>query len=198
MLRLRACPGHTLRAPMQWIFRPSIRRKIVGIAVGLIVLMIMTSVLSVVMAGTVSQLLDELLNKYIPAYGHLARADIRSLERALALRQMMMAKMQTTSDDEAYATRLRQFQEKNAAIEQEAQEARKLILSIIADQSTPSDNAALGRIESRIQDVMEDSRHHLDEENDELMRALEAKDVPAIRRSMARVDALRDEFTARM
>ena len=34
---------------MHWIFRPSIRRKIVGIAVGLIILMVLTSVLSVVM-----------------------------------------------------------------------------------------------------------------------------------------------------
>src|SRR6516165_701324 len=38
--------------PMHWIFRPSIRRKIVGIAVGLIVLMVLTSVLSVVMEST--------------------------------------------------------------------------------------------------------------------------------------------------
>ena len=45
---------------MHVIFRPSIRRKIVGIAIGLIVLMVLTSVISVFMAGTVGHLLDEL------------------------------------------------------------------------------------------------------------------------------------------
>src|SRR5215831_4949858 len=66
------------------MFRTSIRRKIVGIAMGLVVLMVATSVLSMVMASKVGHLLDELSNKYIPAYGHLARANIRSLERSLA------------------------------------------------------------------------------------------------------------------
>jgi hypothetical protein len=47
------------------MFRRSIRRKIVGIAMGLVVLMVATSVLSMVMAGKVGHLLDELSNKYI-------------------------------------------------------------------------------------------------------------------------------------
>jgi hypothetical protein len=107
---------------MHWIFRPSIRRKIVGIAVGLIILMVLTSVLSVFMESTLGHLLDELLTKYIPAYGHLARADVRSLERALALRQMVIAKMQTPPDEQAYAARLRIYQDLDAAVAQEAQE----------------------------------------------------------------------------
>src|SRR5262249_61391147 len=53
------------------MFRRSIRRKIVGIALGLVVLMVATSILSTIMAGKVGHLLDELSNKYIPAYGHL-------------------------------------------------------------------------------------------------------------------------------
>jgi hypothetical protein len=39
----------------------------------LFILMVATSVLSMVMASKVGHLLDELSNKYIPAYGHLAR-----------------------------------------------------------------------------------------------------------------------------
>ena len=76
------------------MFRTSIRRKIVGIAMGLVVLMVATSILSMVMASKVGHLLDELSNKYILAYGHLARANIRSLERSLALRRMVIMKMQ--------------------------------------------------------------------------------------------------------
>ena len=89
------------------VFSQSIRRKIVGIALGLIILMVVTSILSMVMTGRVGVLLDELTNRYIPAYGHLARANIRSLERSVALRRMVMMKMQAPSEEEAYAARLR-------------------------------------------------------------------------------------------
>jgi hypothetical protein len=57
------------------MFSQSIRRKIVGIALGLVVLMIATSILSTLMANRVGHLLDELTNKYVPAYGDLARHD---------------------------------------------------------------------------------------------------------------------------
>ena len=100
------------------LFNQSIRRKIVGIALGLIVLMLVTSILSMVMSSKVGVLLDELTNRYIPAYGHLARANIRSLERALALRRMVMTKMQSPSDEEAYAARLREFEDTDRKIEQ--------------------------------------------------------------------------------
>src|SRR5262249_9553131 len=89
----------------------SIRQKIVGIAVGLIVLMIITSVLSIVMAARVGRLLDELTHKYIPAYSHLAQVNVSSLERALALRRMVIAKMQTPPDEETYAARLKDYRE---------------------------------------------------------------------------------------
>jgi adenylate cyclase len=71
------------------MFRRSIRRKIVGTALGVVVLMVATSILSTIMAGKAGHLPDELSNKYIPAYSHLARANVRSLERALALRRMV-------------------------------------------------------------------------------------------------------------
>ena len=69
------------------MFSQSIRRKIVGIALGLVVLMIGTSILSMLMANRVGHLLDELTNKYVAAYGDLARTNVRSLERALTLSQ---------------------------------------------------------------------------------------------------------------
>jgi adenylate cyclase len=130
------------------MFRRSIRRKIVGIALGLVVLMVVTSILSTIMAGKVGHLLDELSNKYIPAYSHLARANVRSLERALALRRMVIAKMQNPPDDAAYAERQRIYQQIGAEVEQEAGAARKLIASIIADPTTPSDDIGLTRIDN--------------------------------------------------
>ena len=183
---------------MNWMFRPSIRRKIVGIAVGLIALMVLTSAVSAFMAGTVGHLLDELNDKYFPAYNHLAQANIRSLERAIALRRAMIAKMQPEPDEAGYAARLKAYQEADAEVEGEAEAARKLINSIIDDPSTPSDNAALARIDDRIENATQETRKQLGEETAQLLRELEAKDYAAARQSMERVDTLRDEFTLKI
>ena len=79
----------------------SIRRKIMGIAIGLIVLMALTAFLSLASAIQVGKQQDELTQSYIPAYGNLARANIRSVERALELRRVVIAKLQSPSNDVA-------------------------------------------------------------------------------------------------
>src|SRR6266480_1862445 len=79
----------------------SIRRKIMGIAVVLIVLMAVTALLSMASAIQVGNQLDELARTYVPAYGHLARANIRSVERGLELRRIVIEKIRSQSNDVA-------------------------------------------------------------------------------------------------
>ena len=174
------------------MIKQSIRRRIVAITVGLIILMVATSVLSMVMVGRVGHLLDELTARYIPANTHLTRINILSLERALALRRMVIAKMEEPPDENEYKLRKQRYDAKDAEVDSEAQAARKLINAIIEDASTPSDNAALARIDSRIDSLMSESRQHLKEDTAELLSALDARDFAAVRRSLARVDAFRD------
>ena len=180
------------------MFSQSIRRKIVGIALGLVVLMIATSILSMLMANRVGHLLDELTNKYVPAYGDLARAHVRSLEGALALRQMVIAKMQTPPDDAAFAQRMQIYRTKDAQVAEEAEAARKLIGSIIEDTSTPSDNVALALIDGRIEAAVTDVRRLLTEEHRQLISQLEAHDFAEVQHSLQRTDALRDQFNQRI
>ena len=180
------------------MIRQSIKRKIVSIAVGLIVLMVITSVLSMVMARRVGHLLDELTTRYIPAYGNLARMNVRSLEHALALRRMVIAKMQAPPDEAGYAERFRIFEAKGLEVEQEAAAARKLIIAIIEDVTTPSDNAALARIESRIDTVTSDLHRHLNDETAQMLPLLDARDFVEARRALARVDTLRDQFNQKI
>ena len=143
------------------MLRPSIKRRIVGIAAGMIILAVITSVMSMALASRVGHLLDELTNRYIPAYADLARVDIRSLERALMLRRMIIAKMQAPPDEASAAAHLKAFEEKGPEVQQEAEAARKLINAIINDPSTPSDNVALTRIDERIDTAVNDLRHRL-------------------------------------
>ena len=179
------------------IFNQSIRHKIVGIALGLIVLMLVTSILSMVMSSQVGILLDELTNRYIPAYSHLARANIRSLERALALRRMVMTRM-GSSDEEAYAARLRDFQALDRKFEEEAETARKLINAIIDDPRTYSDNAALARLDVRIESAVSELRRDLDEGNAKLIKQVDAKDMAAARGTLEHIDTLRDAFNRKV
>ena len=180
------------------MIKRSIRRRIVAIAVGLIVLMVATSVLSMVMVGRVGHLLDELTARYIPANVHLTRANILSLERALALRRMVIAKMQEPPDETGYKFQKQLYDAKDAEVDSEAQAARKLINAIIDDTSTPSDNAALARIDSRIDSLMSESRQHLNQESEDLLSELDAREFSAVRRSLARVDSLRDQLSEKI
>ena len=165
---------------------------------GLVILMVATSVLSMVMASKVGHLLDELSNKYIPAYGHLARANIRSLERSLAMRRMVIAKMQNPPDEASFTERLQIYQQTQNKVEEEADAARKLIASIIDDVSTPSDNVALTRIDTNIDNAVNELHRHLDRENAQLMSQLEAKDFVEARNTLTRTDQALDEFNQRI
>jgi class 3 adenylate cyclase len=180
------------------VIKQSIRRRIVAIAVGLIILMVATSVLSMVMVGRVGHLLDELTVRYIPANAHLMRINILSLERALALRRMVIAKMQEPPDEIGYRARKQLYDAKDAEVDGEVQAAHKLINAIIEDTSTPSDNAALARIDSRIESLTSDARRHLKQESAELLLALDVRDFATVRRDLARVDALRDELNEKI
>jgi adenylate cyclase len=176
------------------MIRQSIRRQIVAIAVALIVLMVATSILSMVMVGKVGHLLEELTARYIPANALLTRINVLSVERALALRRMVIAKMQEPPDEIGYESRKELYLAKDVEIDAAVQAVRKHINAIIEDASTPSDDAALARIDSRIDDLMSESRRRLKEEAAELFSALDERNFAAMRRSLGRSDVLRDEL----
>jgi adenylate cyclase len=176
------------------MFRTSIRRKIVGIAAGLIVLAVITSALSMIMAARVGHLLDELTNRYVPAYGSLARVNVRSLERAVAVREMIIAKMENPPDQASYAAHQKTFESIDPEIEREAQAARKQIAAIIDDTSTPSDNAGLARLDDRIETAISDLRGRLDEQGETLLKQLDARNFDGAKSTLVSADALRAEF----
>jgi adenylate cyclase len=62
-------------------------------------LMTITAILSMAWVIEVGARLQELTNSYIPAYGSLARTNIRSLERSLALRRSVIEEIQSPSSD---------------------------------------------------------------------------------------------------
>ncbi|XIA65150.1 hypothetical protein ACFIOY_01565 [Bradyrhizobium sp. TZ2] len=170
------------------MLRLTIRKRILGIAIGLIFLMAITSALSTVMTRRIAHQLDELGSKYVEAYGHLARMNVRSLEQALALRRMVAARTQSPPDDAGFEDRKNTYEAKGLDIDREAEAARALINAIIDDPSTESDNARLGRIDDRIEQVANDIRRYLGEEYKRILPLLEAGKIAEARVAMVRSD----------
>ncbi|MEH2539940.1 adenylate/guanylate cyclase domain-containing protein [Bradyrhizobium sp. AZCC 1699] len=180
------------------MLRPTIRKRILGIAIGLIFLMVIISALSTVMTRKIAHQLDELTTKYVEACGHLARMNVRSLEQAVVVRRMVFLKIQTPPDETAFADQQTIYEAKGREIDQEAQAARALIIAIIEDPTTVSDDAKLGRIENRIETITSDLRRYLDEEHRRIWPQLDSGNMPEVRASLVRTDALRDEFNRKI
>ena len=180
------------------MIRLSIQKKIMGIAVVLIVLMAVTAVLSMMSVMQVGERLEEMTHSYIPAYGDLARANIRSVERGLALRRMVIEKMKSSSSAERFAAIRSAFDSKGAEGIRETQAALALIHGLIERKSAFGDTTALARLESRIDSAVSDTRRHLNDEIERLLPLLDSGDAKAIDDSLTRVDALRDEMNQKM
>ena len=176
------------------MIRLSIRRKIMGIAVTLIVLMAVTAILSMVSVMQVSARLEELTTSYIPAYGHLARANIRSVERSLELRRMVIERIRSPFGSDRLTAIRSIFEAKGVEVEQETQAARSLINGLIQKGVTFSDPTALARLDTRVEAALDVSRRHLNSEIERMLPLLETGDTKAIDEGLARVDTLRNEL----
>src|SRR3954462_7652225 len=150
-----------------------------GIAVALIFLMAVTAVLSMVSVIQVGDRLEELTRIYIPAYGDLARANIRSVESGLALRRMVIEKMKAASSAERFSAVRSVFEAKGAEGMQETQASLALIHGLINEKTAFGDTTELVRLESRIESAVEDTRRHLNDEIGRLLPLLDSGDETA-------------------
>jgi class 3 adenylate cyclase len=181
------------------VIRLSIRRKIMGIAVTLIVVMAVTAVLTMVLVMQVGARIEQLTYSYIPAYGDLARANIRSLERALAIRRVVIEKLQPSTDDGNRYKALRNgYDALGGRVELEILAARALIHNLIEKGAEFGDATTLARFETRIDAINDDSRRRLNAENDRLLALLDAGNTKAIPEELLRIDELRNDLDQKL
>jgi class 3 adenylate cyclase len=176
------------------MIRLSIKRKIIGIAVVLIVLMTITAFLSMALVIQVGNRLEDLAQSYVPAYGDLARADIHSLDRALFLRRMVIERFETLGKDGRYADLRARFDASGQEFHKEMDAAIALLNGLINKGTQFGDATALVRLQTRLTDLIADTRDHLDDEIARLLPVLEAGDQKAVADSLDRIDPLRDEL----
>lgn len=180
------------------MIRLSIRRKIMGIAVALIVLMAVTAVMTVVLVMQVGTRIEELTYSYMPAYGDLARANIRSLERALSIRRLIIEKLQSPNDTGQYTALRNRYDALGGQIELELLAARALVHGLLEKGPAFGDTTTLSQFESRIDAINGDSRRRLNAENDRLLAVLDTGDTKALNEELERIDELRDELNRKL
>ena len=176
----------------------SIRRKIMGIALALIALMAMTAVLTVVLVMQVGTRIEELTDSYMPAYGNLARANIRSLERALSIRRIIIERLQSPTDNGQYAALRNRYDALGKQVELELLAARALIHGLIEKGPAFGDASTLSKFEVRIDAINDDSRRRLNAENSRLLAVLDSGVAKALAEEMERIDELRDELNGKL
>ncbi len=176
----------------------SIKRQIMGIAVGLIVLMAAVSIMSMYMVNRGEVQLQKLTEDYVPAYGNLARANVYSLERALALRNMIIDKQQFAQDGDRFTRHHKIFDEKGAAFEAEVQSARLHIKTLLENSQTIANSVALTRIQSQLDTAVDDHRQQLNIEISRLQPLLDAAETEISADNISRVDELREGLSAKL
>jgi adenylate cyclase len=169
-----------------------------GIAVALIVLMAVTSVLTVILVVQVGTRIEELTYSYMPAYGDLARANIRSLERALSIRRIIIEKLQSPDDSGQYTALRNRYEALGGQVELEILAARALVHGLIEKGPAFGDTTALSQFEVRIDAINDDSRRRLNAENQRLLAVLDTGDKKALADEMERIDELRDELNKKL
>lgn len=179
------------------MIRQSIRRKILAITLILILLMGVASILSLILVWRVDQHFDQLTGNYIPAYGHLAQANIRSLERAVYLRRMVIEKSRPGMDSQ-YESLKQLFVDKGKSVEEEIAETRAQLQALIKSSNGFDDAIALERLDASLEEWLNTLRPALTRAQNELLQTLEQKNGKFNRQKMLEVDALRDALNTKI
>ena len=176
--------------------RVSIALKIFVIVIALLLLMTAVAAISTYQARKVGDLLDRATEGYIPAYAALARADIRSLEQALALRRLVIIDL--TGGDAAARERERTaFAAKDEEADKELATARQLIATEIANPSPFADVVALARLDTRLE-LLQNARSAHGLEVKALLASLAGGDATQAAEALKRIDAMRDELNRQL
>ena len=146
-------------------------------------------------SGQVESLLTSVKETYVPAYGALARAHIRSLEQSAYLRRLALASFRSPVDQTEVA-RLRSFVEQKAKeADNEVLIARKTIARAIEDRVSFGDEMLLSRLDTRLEFLQRYDATY-DKVRGQIESALANHDETQFRSTLAALDQARDTLNA--
>src|SRR5690242_17704700 len=159
-------------------------------------MMMVAAAISMRQAQDVGLLLDGAIDDYIPAYASLARANVRSLEQALLVRQLVIARQTGHMASLAQAERDEVLAKGKAAADEVAT-ARQLISSEAASRSPLGDALELVRLDTRLESLQRDLER-LAALNEGILAGLATGDTSAIGPDLARLEAARSDINTRL
>ena len=173
----------------------SVGVKIFGVVVVLLILVGAAAWYNALTAESVQSLIVDVHDTYVPAYGNLARANLRSVEEGLFARRMVIAKLQSPDDKDGYA-RLKQLAtEKSQEADADFAAARQVIGEELADPASLENKLELTRLDTRLEFLQ--SRHQdYDAVLTALEGALEKGDAAEEKRRLDELDRHRDDLNA--
>src|ERR1051325_3838051 len=146
-------------------------------------------------SGQVESLLTSVKETYVPAYGALARAHIRSLEQSAYLRRLALASFRSPVDPSEVA-RLRSLVEQKAKeADNEVLIARKTIARAIEDRVSFGDEMLLSRLDTRLEFLQRYDATY-DKVRGQIESALANHDETQFRSTLAALDQPRDTLNA--
>jgi adenylate cyclase len=146
----------------------------------------------------VGERFEELTYRYMPAYSDLARANVRSLERGLVVRRIVIEKIRSSTDGGQQKALQDRFDALGGQIELEILAARALIHGLIEKGAALGNATTLGQFEARLDAINDDSRRRLNAENKRLFLLLDADDTKGVSQELDRIDELRDELDQKL
>src|SRR5438067_9457873 len=133
------------------------------------------------LARDVGAQLNFVTEDYLPGYGNVARAEIRTTEQALALRRLIIAYLETPDDRQHIDALQATFFEKGRATDMEVADARGRIARALQASGRFGDAVPLARLDTRLE-LLGDDRRRYDAEVKIGLEALEQHDFVAFRR----------------
>jgi adenylate cyclase len=187
--------------------RITIGVKILTVALSLLVLMALVAFLTTHLARDVGTLLHYVVENYVPGYGAIARANVRSVEQALYLRRLIIASLrdeqeETRAEDPSAGRAPTErafelFMRKGWETDAELAEARTQLAEQLQVGDNFMDVAALSRLDTRLELMVQDRRQYEDLVQS-VLAALEQKDYGEFWRQLALVEAQRDLFNEKL
>lgn len=155
--------------------------------------MALAAAISMRQAQNVASLFEAVIDSYMPSYASLARANVRSLEQALLIRRVMIARQNGSSvsavDRDAVLA-------KGKAAAAEVTTAQQLIGSQIAGRNTLGDDLGIVRLDTRLEFLQRDLERLQAQDATLLAEMMTTGDATKIGPDVARMDAMRNDVNA--
>ncbi|MFO1090980.1 MAG: adenylate/guanylate cyclase domain-containing protein [Hyphomicrobiales bacterium] len=181
---------------MRFRITPTIANNVFAITTILLVLMTAITVMSALMSREVGHLVSSVEQTYLPSYGNLARAQIRSLEQSFLLRRAVIQRLEKDPDTTIAAT-LGDEDKAAATVARELAAAHGVLEAQAQKDFGFDDQVLLGKIIAEIEELQGDRKEY-GAVRDRLRAAILAGDHAAMDPALAEIDDLRDRIAAEL